>query len=198
MRNKNPSCPNFLDKKDARFKQLHGTLDAYFHKLHSQGIGRQTNHAEILSSEEEDKLWSTGVIIGLQNAAFFVVGKVFCLRGGQEHRGLQLSQLKRFDNKYVYYENTSKNRNGSFKQLRVKSKVVPVYPAPDAGERCPVSILDKYISKLPSEAKEKDLFYVRPLEIVPDDPDKPWYSGVPVGKNTLHGKLKNMCVSTTR
>ena len=40
---------------------------------------------------------------GLQNVAFFVVGKMFCLRGGQEHRGLRLSQLKRF-NKYVYYE----------------------------------------------------------------------------------------------
>ena len=198
MRNKNPSCPNFLDKKDCHFKQLQGTLDAYFHKLHSQGVGRQTNHAEILTSEEEEKLWSAGVMstntpIGLQNATFFVVGKMFCLRGGQEHRGLQLSQLKRFEDKYVYYENTSKNRNGSFKQLRVKSKVVPLYPTPDAGERCPVSILDKYISKLPSEAKEKDIFYARPLEIIPDNPDKPWYSGVHVGKNTLHAKLKNMC-----
>lgn len=35
MRNKNPSCPNFLDKKDSCFKQLKGTLDAYSHKLHS-------------------------------------------------------------------------------------------------------------------------------------------------------------------
>ena len=42
--------------------------------------------------------------IGLQNAAFFVVGKMFCLHGRQEHRGLQLSQLKRFDDKCVYYK----------------------------------------------------------------------------------------------
>ena len=62
MRSKNPSCLNFLDKKDCRFKQLHGTLDAYFHKLHSQGVGRQTNHANILTSEDEDRLWSTGVL----------------------------------------------------------------------------------------------------------------------------------------
>ena len=80
--------------------------------MHSQGVGRQTNHAEILTSEEEDKLWNEGVMsantpIGLQNAAFFVVGKMFCLHGGQEHRGLQLSQLKRFDDRYVYYENIS-------------------------------------------------------------------------------------------
>ena len=29
----------------------------------------------------------------LQNAAFFVVGKFFALRGGVEHRKLKLSQL---------------------------------------------------------------------------------------------------------
>ena len=76
----------------------------FFPKLHSQGVGRQTNSAEILTSEEKDKLWNEGVTntstpIGLQNAAFFVVGKVFCLRGGQEHTGLQLSQLKRLEDR---------------------------------------------------------------------------------------------------
>jgi hypothetical protein len=29
MRSKNPGCPNFLDKKDSRFRLLHGTLDSY-------------------------------------------------------------------------------------------------------------------------------------------------------------------------
>ena len=125
---------------------------------------------------------------GLQNVAFFVVGKMFCLRGGQQHRGLRLSQLKRF-NKYVYYENTSKNRNGTFKQLRVKNKVVPLHPCPEAGERCPVFIL---ISKLHEEAKEKDLFYVRPLEKT-SSLSKPWHSLVPIGKHSLHAKMKNMC-----
>ena len=130
---------------------------------------------------------------GLQNATFFIVGKMFWPRGGQEHRGLQLSQLKCLEDKYVYYENISKNRNGSFKQLRIKSKVVPLYPCPEAGEHCPVLILDKYISKLPPEAKEKDLFYCRPLEKVTSDPNKPWYSAVPLGKNTIQAKLRNMC-----
>ena len=93
MCNKNPACPNFMDKKDARFSQLHKTLDSYFHKLHSEGVGRQTKHAEVVTSDEEDQLWKEGVMntttpMGLQNAAFFIVGKMFCLRGGQEHRGL--------------------------------------------------------------------------------------------------------------
>ena len=63
-----------MDKKDARFSQLHKTLDPYFHKLHSEGVGRQTKHAEAVSSDE-DQLWE-GVMnattpTGLQNAAFF-------------------------------------------------------------------------------------------------------------------------------
>ena len=47
----NPSCPHFLNKKDARFRPLQQTLDAYFHNLHSQGV-RRTWHAEIVTSEE--------------------------------------------------------------------------------------------------------------------------------------------------
>ena len=130
---------------------------------------------------------------GLQNAVFYTIGKTCCLRGGQEHRALKLSQLQRDGEKYVYYENVSKNRNGSFKQLHIKSKVVPVFPCPEAGERCPVHLLDKYISKLPTAAKEMDLFYVRPLDKKPQDPNMPWYSAVPLGKHTLQQKVKKMC-----
>ena len=72
-------------------------------------------HAEIVT---KDQLWR-GVMnttpVGLQNATFFVVGKMLCERC-DKNMGLQLSQLKRFDDRYVYYENVSKNRNGSFKQ----------------------------------------------------------------------------------
>ena len=67
-------------------------------------------------------MMGTNTPTGLQNAAFFGAGKMFCLRGGQEHRGLPLSHLKRYEDRYVYYENTSKNQNGSFKQLRVKKQ----------------------------------------------------------------------------
>ena len=45
-------------------------------------------HAEVITKEEEDQLWREGVMntttpVGLQNAAFFVVGKMFCLRGAR-------------------------------------------------------------------------------------------------------------------
>ena len=75
-----------MDKKDSRFRNLHRTLDAYFHKLHADGIGVQVKHTEILTEDDEMKLWESRVVSvatprGLQNAAFLTVGKVFSLRG---------------------------------------------------------------------------------------------------------------------
>ena len=152
----------------------------------------------MFTKEDEEKLWDRGILgtntpRSLQNAAFFIAGKMFCLHG--EHRSLKLSQLKKMRNPdhYLYTENISKNRNGSFKQLHVKSKIVPVFACPAAGERCPFHILDTYISKLPPQAFEKDLFYIRPLETVPTNPTSPWYSAIPVGKNTLNEKVKKWC-----
>ena len=76
-----------------------------------------------------------------------------------------------------------------------KSKSVPLYPSPQAGQCCPVNILDTYITRLPLEAKEKDLFYVCPLDKVAAEPNNLWYSAVPLGKHTLQLKMKCMCAS---
>ena len=94
----------------------------------------------------------------LQNAAFFVVGKMFSLRGGVEHRNLKLSQLTRNHDPdhYIYQENVSNTNSGSFKKLHIKGKVVPIYASPHLGERCPVYVLDTYLSKLPQKAIECD------------------------------------------
>ena len=62
MREMNVNCPNFLEKSDSNFKDLHRTLDSLFHQLHSDGIGRQVKHAKVLSSEDERKLWDAGVM----------------------------------------------------------------------------------------------------------------------------------------
>ena len=86
------------------------------------------------------------------------------MRGGDEHRHLKLSQFKCTKNGYSYTENASKNRSGGLAQVHVENKCVEIYRNPEAGDRCHCRVLDLYISKLPPEAKEKDLFYVRPME----------------------------------
>ena len=82
MKEVNPACLNFLNKKDARFKQLHGTLDLLFHKLHSEGLGTKVKSADVFTQEDEQQLWSSGVLNlstpkSLQNAVFYTVGKMF-------------------------------------------------------------------------------------------------------------------------
>ena len=43
----NHEAPNFLDRNDHRFRELHNVCDSYFRRLHSEGVGsevRDTDH----------------------------------------------------------------------------------------------------------------------------------------------------------
>ena len=105
MRTVNPNAPNFLDKSNHTFRKLHNVIDNLFKELSKEGVATQTKHTEIVTKEEESLLWSTGVLglhtpKSLLNAVFYCNGKNFCLRGGQEHRELKLSQFRRADDHY--------------------------------------------------------------------------------------------------
>ena len=121
-----------------------------------------------------------------------LLGKNFILRGGQEHHDLKLSQLQRLTNpgRYVYTENTSKNRGGGLGQLSLEHKRVPVYTSVTGESKCHVRLLDKYISKLPSSAKQRDCFYLQPLSQASEG--KPWFSVQPCGKNYLAKMVPTM------
>ena len=80
MKQCNSNSPNFLDKKDNQFRTLHSSMDAHFHHLHSNSVGREIKYAKSLSREDEQKLWATGVMgtstpRALQNAAFLSLVK---------------------------------------------------------------------------------------------------------------------------
>ena len=99
-------------------------------------------------------------------------GKNFCLKGGIRHRELKLSQFTRevvtVNGKklvhYTYTECGSKNRSGRLKQLHKPNKNVHQYESEDI-PRCHVLLLDKYIAKLPAEAKAKDIFDMKPKTV---------------------------------
>ena len=132
---------------------------------------------EALTQENEDKLWDSGVL-----------NQNFYLHRGSEHCELKLSQFCREVVKvdgqsivrYTYSEHGSKNQSGVLKQLRTANKVVHQYES-DHIDRCCVYILDTYISKLPSGAKEKHAFCLKPRTIIPEDPIAPWFMLIPVG-----------------
>ena len=196
MKNTNQDAPVFLNKADNRFKVLHNCLDVIFRRLHESNIGTSTVHHNPFTKEEIDQLWATGVLgtsnpQSLLNAVFFNSGMQFCLRGGDEHRRLKLDQIKREETGYIYYKNGSKNRKGTFSDRSLSNKVVKSERVPEAGERCHIALLDLYLSKLPADAHRVDPFYFRPLQKLPTE--GPWYSAVPIGRNTLATMISDMC-----
>ena len=137
MRLENPSYPNFFDKSDPPFTTFQTALDNLFKKLTSDAIGADSHPTEGISREEEDSLWTSGVLSvttpnGLLRAVFFARGKCFYLRGSEEHWKLcvHVSQLKCLSDPdrymYVHVENSSKNRPGGVDKVKVAHKSVTI------------------------------------------------------------------------
>ena len=81
MRGVDADCPNFLDAKDARFKEMHCILDAYFRELRNDGVGAEVKKSSLVTREEEDALWENGVLgvdtsECLLHAIFFTTAKI--------------------------------------------------------------------------------------------------------------------------
>ena len=210
MKECQPDPPNFLDRNDARFKKLHGTWDTYCFPWSTWSwctyIGVQKKSAQVFTKKDKEKSRETGTFntdtsLGLQNAVFFYVGKVCCLLGGLEQRELKILQFARFNNPEQYVcllWAWLKNRNGGFYQLSVEDKCVEIQKNPNDPKHCLGLLLDFYFTKLPKAAKDKDLFYCRPLTKYTTDGT--WYSEQPWGKHALHswqGK-KDVWISQNR
>ncbi len=95
--------------------------------------------------------------------------------------------------RYIYRENASKNKQGGVRQMKMEHKAVTIVANPTVQERCPVFILDLYLSKLPPETKEKDIFYCRPVTTFLQKHGDPWFLAVPVGKNVLGKMVSEIC-----
>ena len=185
-----------FDRSDLRFQDLRKTLDTVCVSLRKDGIGALQQHAAVISPADEDLMWESGTL-GMDNpwaltrATFVTVGLHFCLRGGQEHRDLKVDQFRRVpsdgsyskESFYEYVEHGSKNHQGKFAEID-SNKVSRAFAQPGSG-RCPVKILDLYLSKLPHNY----YFYMQPLQAVPSDPHRPWYKTTPIGVNPLKNML---------
>ena len=73
--------------------------------------------------------------------------------------------------------------------------MVPVYANKSAEPRCLVFLLDLYLTNLPVEAFERDIFYMKPKPIAPQGAGRPWFDPVPIGKEKLRTMVKDMCAA---
>ena len=208
MRSLDPTCPNFLSTTNFEFTELHRSLENTFRELQSHEVTSEPKKSEGFSREEEDRLWSSGALstetpIGLLRAVFFLNGRNFGIVGGERHRQLKLSQLKRVANppRYVYTASASDSNHSApehkgltrmWSKKKKPSPAIIVDAVAEKGNRCHVHVLDLYLQKLPPEAFDNDVFYLQPLGAF-KDPTKPWFTTNPFGKNMLTRMVKDIC-----
>ena len=171
-------------------------------RLRGKGLGAQTKQAEVVSEEEEDILWRSGVLgdhgpQALLNTIFYMCCLFFALRSGNEHCALRLSPAKITINEsadhvpYLHYtEELSKNCQGGFKHRKVKPKDAKHFANVANPSRCFVRLFKLYMSKLHPDSP-KTAFYFKPLQKW--SPTGTWFSKQPLGHNTLQHKMSNMC-----
>ena len=167
--------------------------------------------AEFISVEYEEELWQSGTLgedtlDKLRDTVLFILGINLALHAGDEHHDLRCDALgkpsqlsferdvKTGKRCLVYREDTvTKMNNGGIANLKKERKVVWVFPSENIN-RCPVRLVDKYVSLCPdvTEKSKNANFYLRSLE-------KPnpvqWYKAQAIGKNALSKVVEKLLKS---
>lgn len=127
LRNEKNMPVNFFKCDDPTFAGFYKALDCRMRELTNEGVGLEKKSASPVLVTDEKQFWDTGVFsmdsdVGLSNAVFYYNGKVFGLRGGNEHIGLLAEQFSfGYDTanqrKFVKYTpRIRKNAQGGLKQ----------------------------------------------------------------------------------
>ena len=154
MRMSNPHCPNFLDKNNPDFKQVHSTLDVHFCRLLEIGLGRNVKHAEVVTKGAEGKLWSQNVMStttprSLLNVVFYLNGKELLSswsRGASQFEDLPAAAT--FTDGFTM--RTAQRIVPAHSSI--STSIVPIYcTCVVDSECCHVHILDLYITKIPQK-----------------------------------------------
>ena len=196
FRNIGHECRIIKDKEFAKCRQV---LNGKAIELREMGKGKRKNEADIITEEEEEIMWKKGVLgdgdpASLNYTVFYTSSQQFGTRGRQEHHQIRLEHLKFVKNavtgetEYIeWVEGSTKTRQGGSprKQRRVPQRMFAV-----GGDRCPVGILEKMISKRPKKLAQSGPLYLTPLQKFKDR--AVWYSEAPLGVNKIDAFMKTM------
>ena len=125
----------------------------------SDGLGLTKKQGEVIMLDEEEQLWSKGVLGDsnpqqLLDTIVYLFGFHFALRGGCGHRRLRSenSQIvegkdKRTGLEYLEYrEDLSKTNAGGLKDRKIPGKITRAYENIADKRRCIVCLYEKYIN----------------------------------------------------
>ncbi|XP_063436319.1 uncharacterized protein LOC134717755 [Mytilus trossulus] len=190
----NVNDKNFLDEKDLRFVTFRRVLDSRMKELLSKGFRTKVKRADPLSLQDEENLWQKGVFgmtnsVSLQHTAFFYACKLFGLRGRDEHRNLDCSQLEIGTDqtgKYVrFIGRSTKTFKGGLSHLSLDNKDIKHYS--EEGPRCIATHFQKYLEALGNDG----IFYRKPRKGNSEQTIR--YGKQAVGINKLDLFMKEIC-----
>lgn len=180
-----------------KFKSLVNVLDVEMKRRARQGLGLVVKKAQIIKPEDEEQLWTTGVLNdvngpGLLNAIFFKLGLHLALRGGAEHYNLKvhnftLVNMPNGTQVLEYREDISKSQQGGVKHVKITPKVVRVPEDRSVKERCVVHLFRRYMAACPAD--RPNAFYLQPIY---NPVSSTLFSKQRVGKNKLAGMVGKM------
>ena len=212
------SIQKYLNQNNMPWKLIEGpefinvrtVLDNVMKDRAQRNIGLVRKQAEYIPIEYEEKLWNDNILgesnpQQLRDTVLFLLGINLGLRAVDEHYDLRRSsnekpsQLSFERDKFgtrclVYREDcVTKTNDGGIKSLKKERKVVWVHPSKNVN-RCPVRLVDKYMSLLPTvKAKAKKMnFYLRGLDNI--NPAQ-WYGEQVFGKNSISKVVSNLLKS---
>ena len=187
--------------KDRQFAPFQASLDGEMKRLQACGLGAKKRQAEVITHEEEEKLWESGQLGDstpqqLLDTIVFCCGLFFALRSSKEHRQLcrtppQIELIERpGERAYLRYrEDVSKNHPGGLKARNIPSKVVYHHANLENPQRCFVRLYKKYLALSPADAPA-DAFYLKPAR---SPTSSCWFSRNPLGHNPLGGTVARIC-----
>ncbi|XP_069128456.1 uncharacterized protein KIAA1958-like [Argopecten irradians] len=191
---------SFLD--DKTFSGLKAVLDSKMKELSKKGIGLQRRQADIITQEQEEKLWTKNILGSdspqqLLDTMIFMIDLNFALRAGQEHRNLRYGEHSQIcvktdteNRTYLEYtEDVSKTNRGGIMHRKLDPKVTRAYENQKQPEKCIVKLYTKFIAARPDNCNN-DAFYLRPRKYTQGNV---WYQDAPVGVHILQQTVKCLC-----
>ena len=187
------------------FEEMRNVLDNVMKERTLANVGVVKRQAGLISFEHEEKLWSQGILgedtpDKLRDTVLFMIGINIHLRAIEEHYYLhrdmpeQKGQISFVMNpkgkKCVLYQEdfVTKTHDSGLRDMRRDRKIVWVYPNESDINKCPVRLIQKYLSLCPPYYKKPN-FYLQSLS-------KPtptqWYCEQVVGKCTIAKVVKSL------
>ena len=185
----------------AEFIQVRTVLDNVMKERTEANVGTGKKRAKLVTYDVENDLWNRNFLgvdtpDKLRTTAYFCIGMGFFLHAVQEHYSLRRdmpnkkSQITFERNSRglrcaVYREDVcTKTFSGGLNDMRLDRKEVWIHPNLNNPDRCPVMVIDKYVSLCPEFVK-KENFYLQSLS-------KPtpacWYACEVLGEGSI-GKI---------